>query len=173
MDGFSLRAHEKTDAPATAALLMRPKVRHGTMVFAPYTSEAAGAAHMEAPVTGANIVAVSDADGAVIGHIVLFRGKGFQSHSAWFGLAVHDEWWRRGVGAALMTAMLDTADNWLGLTRITLNVFTDNEPAIALYRKFGFEIEGTMRRQMFRQGTFVDSYAMARLIDPPHYLAAP
>ena len=173
MAGFSLRAHEKTDAAATAALLMRPKLRHDTMVFAPYTSEAAGVAHMEAPVTGTNIVAVADADGAVIGHIVLFRGKGFQSHSAWFGLAVHDEWWRRGVASALMTAMIDTAHNWLGLTRISLEVFTDNEPAIALYRKFGFEIEGTLRRRVFRMGKYADGYMMARLFDPPKFVATP
>ncbi|MBW4034642.1 MAG: GNAT family N-acetyltransferase [Proteobacteria bacterium] len=173
MSGFTLRAHDKDDAPATAGLLMRPAVRHGTMVFAPYTPLATATEHMAAPVNGANIVAVSDADGAVIGHIALFRNARFQSHSAWFGIAVHEDWWRRGVGAALMTAMLDTADNWLGLTRITLNVFTDNAPAIALYRKFGFEIEGTMRRQMFRDGTFVDSHAMARLIDPPNYVATP
>lgn len=173
MSGFSLRAHEKTDAPATAALLMRPAVRHGTMVFAPYTSEVAATAHMDAAATTFNIVAVSDTDGAVIGHIVLFRGKGFQSHSGWFGLAVHEDWWRRGVGSALMAAMIDTAHNWLGLTRISLEVFTDNDPAIALYRKFGFEIEGTMRRRVFRMGRYADGYMMARLFDPPKFSGTP
>jgi len=35
--------------------------------------------------------------------------------------------------------------------------------AIALYEKFGFEVEGTHRRYAFRNGEYVDAYSMARL----------
>lgn len=69
----------------------------------------------------------------------------------------------KGVGAALMRAVIELADKWLNLTRIELSVFTDNESAIALYRKFGFEIEGTLRKYAFRDGEFVDAFAMARI----------
>ena len=41
--------------------------------------------------------------------------------------------------------------------------FTDNERAIALYRKFGFEIEGTHKAYAFRNGAYADTYAMARV----------
>jgi len=44
-----------------------------------------------------------------------------------------------------------------------LTVYVDNEPAIRLYQKFGFEVEGTRRKDVFRDGQYVDSYAMARL----------
>ena len=54
------------------------------------------------------------------------------------------------------------ADNWLNLRRLELAVYVDNEPGIRLYRKFGFEIEGTRRGDAFRDGKFVDSFAMAR-----------
>jgi putative acetyltransferase len=54
-------------------------------------------------------------------------------------------------------------DNWLNLTRLELEVFTDNEPAIKLYKKFGFTIEGTLVRFAYRDGQFVDVYTMARL----------
>jgi L-phenylalanine/L-methionine N-acetyltransferase len=63
----------------------------------------------------------------------------------------------------LMEAALDLADNWLDLTRIELSVYTDNAAGIALYKKFGFEIEGTHRRYAFRNGGYVDSYSMARI----------
>jgi putative acetyltransferase len=39
----------------------------------------------------------------------------------------------------------------------------DNAAGIALYEKFGFEIEGTHRRFAFRDGEYVDAYSMARL----------
>ena len=84
-------------------------------------------------------------------------------HAAEFGMAVHDEWQGKGIGSALMEAILDLADNWLNFKRIELTVFVDNEPAIALYKKFGFEIEGTHKSYAFRDGEFVDTYAMARV----------
>ena len=39
----------------------------------------------------------------------------------------------------------------------------ENAPAIALYKRSGFESEGTLKAYAFRQGSFVDAYAMARL----------
>lgn len=62
-----------------------------------------------------------------------------------------------------MKAALDLADNWLNLGRLELDVFCDNEPGVRLYRKFGFETEGTLRRLAFRDGRFVDGFLMARL----------
>ena len=44
-----------------------------------------------------------------------------------------------------MRRLLDWADNWAGLLRVELGVYADNERAIALYRKFGFELEGCQR----------------------------
>jgi len=51
----------------------------------------------------------------------------------------------------------------LNLTRLDLRVYVDNEPAIALYNKFGFEIEGTHRLFAYRNGEYVDAHVMARL----------
>ncbi len=55
------------------------------------------------------------------------------------------------------------ADNWLNYTRLELTVYTDNAAALALYRKFGFEIEGTLKAYAFRDGRYIDAYTMARL----------
>ncbi|MBA2617412.1 MAG: GNAT family N-acetyltransferase, partial [Rubrobacter sp.] len=74
-----------------------------------------------------------------------------------------DDWQGRGVGTELMRAALDLAENWLNLTRIELDVYTDNKAGIALYEKFGFEREGTHRRYAFRDGEYVDAYSMARI----------
>ncbi|MCE9905383.1 GNAT family N-acetyltransferase, partial [Hafnia paralvei] len=46
---------------------------------------------------------------------------------------------------------------------MTLTVYTDNAGAIALYKKFGFEIEGTSRGYAYRDGQYVDVFHMARL----------
>jgi L-phenylalanine/L-methionine N-acetyltransferase len=84
-------------------------------------------------------------------------------HVGEIGMAVRDDWRGKGVGSRLMEAVLDLADNWLGLTRVELRVYTDNEAAVALYKKFDFEIEGTHRRLALRDGEYVDAYSMARV----------
>lgn len=60
-------------------------------------------------------------------------------HSADIGIMVHKDYQNMGVGSALMERLLDLADNWLMLVRVELTVFADNERAIHLYEKFGFE----------------------------------
>lgn len=62
-----------------------------------------------------------------------------------------------------MQAALDLADNWLGLTRVELTVWADNQAALALYRKAGFVEEGVARDYGLRHGVLVDALYMARV----------
>lgn len=86
-----------------------------------------------------------------------------RSHSMMLGMAVADEFQGRGVGDALMRALLSIADGWLNVFRIELTVFTDNDRAIALYRKHGFEVEGTHKAYALRDGKYADTHTMARV----------
>ena len=70
---------------------------------------------------------------------------------------------RQGVGRMLAEALIDLAENWLNLHRLSLIVFSDNEHAIRLYQSLGFEIEGTMRRFGYGNGAWMDAIMMARL----------
>jgi putative acetyltransferase len=58
-------------------------------------------------------------------------------------MGVHDDFNGRGIGSALLAELIEAADEWLAIKRLELTVFTDNAPAIRLYEKFGFEMEGT------------------------------
>ncbi len=86
-----------------------------------------------------------------------------QSHIGWFFLGVREKFQRRGVGATLMTSLLGAADILADLRRLQLTVFADNEPAIRLYRRFGFEIEGRHRDFLRRDDGPMDAFTMARL----------
>lgn len=63
----------------------------------------------------------------------------------------------------MLSAAVDLADNWLNLKRLELTVYVDNDPAINLYKKFGFIIEGESALYAFRNGEYVSVYHMARL----------
>lgn len=103
-------------------------------------------------------------DEQVVGHLALrVEQNPRRSHVATPGLSTDPEFRQRGVGSALMREMNNLCDNWLRIERIELTVFVDNAPAVALYRKFGFEVEGTGKRYALRNGKYVDAYFMARV----------
>lgn len=86
-------------------------------------------------------------------------------HSGSIGIMVHKDYQNKGVGTALINAIIDIADNWLMLVRLELTVFEDNEVAIHLYEKLGFAKEGLKRFAGIRNGKYVNEYMMARIND--------
>ncbi|MCL1906121.1 MAG: GNAT family N-acetyltransferase [Clostridiales bacterium] len=84
-------------------------------------------------------------------------------HGADLGMMVHKDYQGQGVGKKLIETLLDMADNWLMLVRVELGVYTDNERAINMYKKYGFEPEGIKRKDAVRSGQYVDVLMMARI----------
>ena len=156
-----IRSAEPSDAEALAAIFACPRVIANTLQI-PYRSLESRRARLQPDESQHRLVA--EIDGRVVGMLGLHLEQNPRRRDcAWFGMSVHDDYQGQGVGSALMAAMLDLADNWLGLRRIELTVYTDNAPAIRLYEKFGFLIEGTGRAYALRAGSYVDAYFMARL----------
>jgi len=90
----------------------------------------------------ASFVAV--AGDRVIGHLGVSREEGpVNRHVASIGMAVASDWRRKGVGSALMTQAMAWARQ-VGVEKLALSVYPDNEAARALYRKFGFQEEGRL-----------------------------
>ena len=159
--GMIIRACEPDDWPEIASLMELPKVRWGTLRL-PFTTKDKWRRMMENPPDGmTGIVAVLD--GRVVGNAGVRQLQGRRSHVGDVGMSVHDDVHGRGIGSAMMAALVDLTDNWLNLKRLELTVYVDNAPAIRVYRKFGFEAEGTRRADAFRDGEYADSLFMARL----------
>lgn len=87
-----------------------------------------------------------------------------KKHIGDFGITVRKNHWGKGIGSNLIESMLEWAKANSIIRKINLNVQINNEVAIALYKKFGFKIEGTIKRNSFIDGKFYDSYAMGILI---------
>jgi putative acetyltransferase len=159
---ISIRAAEPGDAEAIHAILRCPRVFANTLQLPwrplDYSRQrftaSDGDRHTLVAVVGERVV-------GQLGLHVLESPR--RRDVGTFGMAVHDDFQGRGVGSALMAAMLDLADNWLGLRRIEMEVWADNAQAVHLYEKFGFEVEGVGRQYGRRAGELVDAYFMARL----------
>ena len=161
---ITIRHAEPSDAEALYRLFGARSVMAGTLQL-PFLRRSLWRERLQNPSEGLYQL-VACVEGGVVGEVTLDTtpGRPRIRHVGSIGIAVRDDWQGKGVGTELMRAAIDLAENWLNLTRIELEVFTDNKPGIALYEKFGFEREGTHRRYAFRDGGYVDAYSMARVI---------
>ena len=160
---ITVRHAEPEDYEAMHRIMSAPKVAMGTLQL-PLQPAEAWRKRLAEPPDGLSLL-VACVEGEVVGNLGLetFPNRPRVRHAGSLGMAVRDDWQGKGVGTMLMRAALDLADNWLNLTRIELTVYVDNSSAVALYKRFGFEIEGTHRRYAFRNGEYVDAYSMARI----------
>ncbi|WP_279483132.1 GNAT family N-acetyltransferase [Aureimonas sp. SK2] len=165
MSEVSIRAAEPRDAEGIAILCNLPGYRFGTLRTPFETVESVKRRMFDGNPNLTLIVAESE--GRIVGTASLQRFGGRRSHVGAIGMGVHDDFHRRGIGRALLDAVLETADDWLGLVRVELEVNVDNEAALALYRAAGFEIQGRARQSILRAGAYVDAFTMARLRPPP------
>ena len=167
---ITIRRARPDDAAAIAAMMGDPDVYSGLMQM-PYPSEEAHRTRLADSLAPGKIDLnlVAEMNGKVVG------GSGLhpvgvalrRRHVMTIGISVIREAQGQGVGTALMQAMCDYADRWMGTLRIELTVYVDNAAAIALYRKFGFETEGRHRGYAMRDGSYVDALAMARVHPNP------
>ncbi len=163
---ITIRHTEPSDAEAVAKIFSGPKAVWGTLQT-PYPSAESWRKRLAEPPEGLYSL-VACVDGEVVGQLALHTHPNSprRRHAGGIGIVVRDDWQGKGVGSALMQAAVDLADKWLDLSRLELEVYTDNEPAIRLYKKFGFQVEGRHVAADFRDGEYVDTFAMARLRAP-------
>jgi len=163
MSEYLTRAFQMDDWEAVADLFQAPNCQHGTLQL-PFQSRDDIRKKLENPPAGMHRIVVVDTElDRVLGLIAIKTNAGRRAHACDLGMFVHDDHQGLGLGSLLMQAAIELAERWLQLTRIELTVFADNERAIRLYKKFGFEVEGTHRNFAFRDGEYVDTFAMARL----------
>ena len=173
---ITIRRATPADAAGYARVMSDPAVYPGLMQL-PYNNEQQWRERLtESTAAGkVDLILVAERDGAIVGnaglHPLTLAPQVRRRHVASLGVAVAAEAQGQGVGTLLMQAMCDYADRWLGLLRLELTVYVDNGPAIALYRKFGFEFEGRCRGYAMRDGQLVDAFSMARIHPAPPTIA--
>lgn len=83
-------------------------------------------------------------------------------HVTTFAMSVHPNWHSQGIGHKLLTSFIDWVRNNPRLEKIQLHVHADNEKALALYEKCGFEQEGVRQRAIrYNKNSFTDDILMA------------
>ncbi len=162
-----IRRGRPEDYEAFTRIFEGPKVVWGTLQL-PFPSVETWRKRLAEPADG-YFQLVACVGSELVGELglITFPNAPRRRHAARLGMSVHDDWQGKGIGSALMQAGVELADKWLNIMRLELEVYTDNEPAVRLYKKFGFVTEGTLKCFAYRDGQFVDVYTMARLREAP------
>ena len=159
----TIRAVSRLDAVRLAEIYAQPATQHNTLQL-PYPSAEFWEQKISNYSSIGHIGFVAEYEGHVVGNVTLFTEKAVRlRHVVSFGIAVDSHFTRRGIAQQLIEFALDYAFNWLAAQRVELSVFADNSPAIALYQKLGFVVEGTQRQAALKQGRYQDIIMMSKL----------
>jgi putative acetyltransferase len=155
-----VRLLESRDIPGIQAIYSDPGAYANTLQL-PYQS----AEHWEQKLAREGLTSLVAVRGdEVIGRLSLeVLQLPRRRHVATLGMGVKASARRTGVGSVLLNAAIELCEKWVDVSRIELEVYTGNVAGVALYSKFGFEIEGTCKRYAFRDGQYVDAHIMARV----------
>lgn len=100
----------------------------------------------------------------IVGYLFAIGGNAKRNkHSAYIVVGISEAYRGQGIGAQLFKGL----EQWAiqhGIYRLELTVIKHNEAGLHLYKKMGFEVEGTKRRSLLINNEFVDEYYMSKLL---------
>jgi RimJ/RimL family protein N-acetyltransferase len=156
------------DVPGLIALINRLAAEASLLFVVPIDPET-GAEDLRqflraTAVSGNNAVLVASDGGRLVGLATATGGvHPAKQATVEIGIGVIQTHHGRGIGRALMAGLEEWA-RVAGIHRLQLPVVTSNASAIALYRKSGFTVEGTLRQSARVNGRHLDQYMMAKLL---------
>ncbi|MFJ7725253.1 GNAT family N-acetyltransferase [Neobacillus sp. NPDC097160] len=107
---------------------------------------------------------VAEEDDKLTGYLFAIGGTAKRTkHSVYLVVGILKDYRGQGIGTKLFARLEEWARE-RKLHRLELTTVTRNEPGLALYKKMGFEIEGTKKDSLFINGEFVDEYYMSKLL---------
>jgi RimJ/RimL family protein N-acetyltransferase len=109
-------------------------------------------------------VLVAEVGGGLVGYVAALGGDFRRNrHCAHVVTGVLKRFCGKGIGTRLFSEL----EQWArrnGVRRLELTVMAHNDRAINLYRKMGYEIEGSRRDSLLVNGSYVDEYYMGKLL---------
>ena len=156
-----IRHAEPADIEAIKAIYDQPSVYANTLQL-PYQPVANWQRLYNAGSGFYNLVA--EVEGKVVGQLGLQVCQNpRRRHVAELGMGVAEDYQGQGIGSALLRSALELSDQWLNIRRLELTVYSSNEVAVALYERFGFEVEAELTDYAFQYGNYINALQMARI----------
>jgi RimJ/RimL family protein N-acetyltransferase len=112
------------------------------------------------------MIFVAEHESQLVGFLGAFGGNFRRNrHCAYIVIGIRQSFAGQGIGKRLFEALEQWAVDH-DLHRLELTVMRHNERAIRLYQKMGYKIEGVKQDSLRVNGSYVEEYYMAKILDP-------
>lgn len=113
------------------------------------------------------IIYIAEEDGKLVGHIEGHGGAVKRNRGCVrVVIGILQDYTRKGIGTELFRAL----ENWAierHVHRLELTVMEHNRPAMMLYAKCGFHVEGMRKHALIVQDRYVNEFFMAKFLEKP------
>ncbi|WP_082341268.1 GNAT family N-acetyltransferase [Sporosarcina globispora] len=123
-------------------------------------------AWIEQSIQSGDLILLAEIDSEVIGMLNFRRSKSKKvNHHGFFGITIQEKHCNQGLGSEMMKQFMKWAEDEPGLEKICLEVFSYNQRAIHLYKRFGFQEEGRKIKHIKRNdGSYADELMMYKFV---------
>ena len=113
-----------------------------------------------------HIILVAEMNSKIVGMLDFSNGHRKRiAHTGEFGMSVDKSARDQGIGTLLLAALIEWTSKNSTIEKIGLSVHSNNQRAIALYKKMGFEVEGVRRRELkYGEDQYIDTVVMGRFV---------
>jgi RimJ/RimL family protein N-acetyltransferase len=165
---MNIRQAEERDKENFALLIQEVESTTNFMLFGPgerkYNPEAQRKMIQSFTAEGNSTIFLAEADSGLAGYLIAKGSNAARNkHSAYLVIGIKEDHRGNGVGTKLFEELFRWGKE-IQLHRLELTVMTENKAGIALYKKMGFEIEGTKKDSLVVDGQYKDEYHMAKIL---------
>ena len=111
-----------------------------------------------------NTAIIAEDNNKLVGFILAMGGGANRiKHRIHIVIGILKVYQSKGIG----TKLFEELEKWaksIDIHRMNLTVMVNNDKGMALYKKMGFQVEGTMKDSMLVNGEYVDEYSMTKII---------
>ncbi|MGZ3742460.1 MAG: N-acetyltransferase family protein [Pseudobdellovibrionaceae bacterium] len=113
-----------------------------------------------------HVILIAEINSKIVGILDFSNGHRQRiAHTGDFGMSIEMSARDQGIGTLLLKVLIDWAAKNETIEKIGLNVHSNNDRAIGLYKKMGFEIEGVRKRDLkYDENSYVDTIVMGKFI---------
>lgn len=99
-----------------------------------------------------------DIGGKAVGSCGIEVGEGVGQRTGQIGYWIGERYWDRGIGTAVVAALVDYAWDAFNVDRLQAEVFAWNRASARVLEKNHFHLEGTRRNAIFKDDQLIDEW---------------
>lgn len=99
-----------------------------------------------------------DVGGSIVGACGIELGRGVGEFTGHLGYWLGEEYWNRGIATAVVASFLGYIWSTFEIQRLQAEVFAWNPASARVLERNGFELEGTRRKAISKDGQLIDEW---------------